>query len=488
MKTKSFIITGASIFFIGVFLSSCKKDLTDLNKNPKVATSVQGQTLFSNAEKAFTDIMTTPNVNNNVFEFLAQYWAATTYPQESRYDLGNRNIPQNFWTIIYRDVLADLQRSIELMSAEATDPTLLPEQVAAYNNRLAIARIFKAYAFSVLVNTFGDIPYTEALQGSADPTPKYDDAKTVYYALLDSIAIGASELDPTATSFDNADIFYNGDIVQWQKFANSVRLKLGLLIADSDPSRSKTEVAAAVAGGVFQSNDDNAVFNYLTAPPNVNPIWSNLVQSGRNDFVPANTLVNRMNSLDDPRRPYYFSTDPDGEYSGGIYGSGNTFANFSHASDKTLEPNFPALILDYAEVEFYLAEAVERNFIAEGTAAEHYNNAITASITYWGGSMQDATTYLAQPDVAYASAEGDWKAKIGLQSWIAFYLRGYDGWTQWRKLDEPPLQKPASAITEIPVRYTYPSNEQNLNAENYESASAAIGGDAVTTKLFWDVY
>lgn len=487
MKKQAYIISVVTIATVFT-ISSCKKDLTDLNKNPKVATNVQGQPLFSNAEKAFADIMTTPNVNNNIFEFIAQYWAATTYPQESRYDLGNRNIPQNWWTIIYRDVIADLQRSIELMSEEQKDPTLLPEQQVAYKNRLAIAKIFKAYVFSVLVNTFGDIPYTESLQGDANPTPAYDDANTVYYALLDSVAEGISQLDVTGSSFDDADLIYNGDVNKWYKFANSIRLKLGIIIADSDPARSKMEVEAAATAGVFESNSDNAIFRYLEAPPNVNPIWTNLVQSGRNDFIPANTLVNKMNDLDDPRRPFYFSQDPNGGYSGGIYGSGNTFTNFSHVSDKMLEPDFPSVIMDYEEVEFYLAEAVERNMNVGGTAEEHYNNAVTASVLYWGGTQQQASSYLAQPEVNYATAPGPWKQKIGTQSWIGFYPRGFDAWTQWRRLDYPNLQKPASAITDIPVRYTYPSNEQNLNAANYQSASAAIGGDAVTTKLFWDIY
>ena len=153
----------------------------------------------------------------------------------------------------------------------------------------------------------------------------------------------------------------------------------------------------------------------------------------------------------------------------------------------TLEPDFQSVIMDYEEVEFYLAEAVERGMSVSGTAEEHYNNAVTASILYWGGTQQQANTYLAQPDVNYATAAGDWKQKIGTQSWIGFYPRGFDAWVQWRRLDYPQLQKPASAITDIPLRYTYPSNEQNLNSANYQEASSAIGGDAVTTKLFWDI-
>jgi hypothetical protein len=273
---------------------------------------------------------------------------------------------------------------------------------------------------------------------------------------------------------------------QWFKFANSLKLRMAMVLADVDFNTAQTMVEEA-APNVFSSNDDNAVFRYLSTPPNTNPIWTNLVQSNRNDYVPSNTLVNAMNAVDDPRREFYFTLDPNDEYSGGIYGAGNSFSKFSHVGDMVLEPDFPAVLMDYAEVEFLLAEAVERGMNVGGTAVQHYNNAVTASITYWGGSEADATTYLAQPEVNYATAPGPWQRKIGTQEWIALYLRSFDAWVVWRRLDYPQLQPPPSAITPIPVRYTYPSNEQNLNEENYVKASADIGGDEVTTPLFWDV-
>src|SRR4051794_15021166 len=148
-----------------LFLGACKKDMTSLNVNPKAITNAQGEMLFSNAEVAFANTMTTPNVNTGIFELIAQYWAETTYPQESQYDLGERSIPLNWWNVLYRDVIEDFNQSIVLMRQQQQDPTLLPSDKAAYTNKIAIAKIFRAYAFSVLVNTFGDIPYTEALQG-----------------------------------------------------------------------------------------------------------------------------------------------------------------------------------------------------------------------------------------------------------------------------------------------------------------------------------
>jgi hypothetical protein len=288
----------------------------------------------------------------------------------------------------------------------------------------------------------------------------------------------------SASSFDEADILYNGDMTEWSKFANSIKLKLGMILADVDPQRAKAEVEAA-APNVFASNDDNALFRYLVTPPNVNPIWTNLVQSGRNDFVAANTIIDTMYAHEDPRRPFYFS-DVNGEYIGGIYGAGNSFSNYSHPSDKVEAPDFPAIIMDYSEVEFLLSEGAARGMNVGGTAEEHYNNGVTASIEFWGGTPADATEYLSLPINKFDAV--NWKRSIGVQAWINYYTRGFDAWIEQRRLDYPQLVAPPSAKTPFPVRYTYPTTEENLNNANYTAAATAIGGDAVTTKLFWDVH
>jgi hypothetical protein len=146
--------------------------------------------------------------------------------------------------------------------------------------------------------------------------------------------------------------------------------------------------------------------------------------------------------------------------------------------------------LDYSEVEFLLAEAVERGYNVQGSAEEHYNNAVASSINYWGGTADDVTSYLGQPDVNYSSAAGDWRQKIGNQKWIALYNRGYDAWLSWRRLDAPDLLPPdvegASSLV-IPKRVIYPINEQTLNGTNRTAAGQAIGGDDGATYLWWDV-
>jgi len=465
-----------------VLAASCA-DLNSLNNDPKKASSVPGEMLFSSAEKNLYDIMTTNDVNRNVFRLLAQQQAQVTYIDESRYDLGTRNIPQAFWQALYRDILKDVSTGKKLIAA---DSALLPADAIIKSNKLAIADILEVYTYYVLVTCYGNIPYTETMDFNK-LDPKFDDQKTVFYDLLDRLKADVTKLDVSQGSFGTADLIYKGDVATWIKFANSLRLKMGLVIANTDLPKA-VEVVNDAATNVFTSNADNAVLKYLTSEPNTNPIWVDLVKSKRKDYVITSTLLNPMNATNDPRRPFYFSAVTPGVYKGGEYGAGNVYASFSHVSDKVLAPDFEALLLDYEEVEFALAEAAARGgFAVTGTAQEHYDKAITASITYWGGTPAAAATYIAQPTVNYATLTGSWQEKIGLQKYIALYNRGYEAWTEWRRLDYPIFTPPADITYDnIPVRLTYPVSEQNLNKTQYEAAATAIGGDKLTTKLFWD--
>lgn len=342
------------------------------------------------------------------------------------------------------------------------------------------------YAYSTLVKTFGNIPYKEALNPDK-VYPAYDDASGVYADLLTRLDAALSAINTGEAGFGSNDILLGGRMDHWVIFGNSLKLRMGMELADVDASKAKTIVEAS-ASKAIASNDENVAFHYLSSPPNTNPIWVDLVQSGRKDFVAANTLVDVMAGLADPRIPLFFTKDAQGGYTGGIYGSNNNYATYSKPSETVTNPSFEALLMDYSEVEFLKAEAVERGFSVGGTAEEHYNNAIRASISYWGGSTANADAYLADSKVAYNSAAGNWKQKIGTQKWIALYNRGFESWTEIRRLDFPQLQVPSDAVSGYPNRYTYPVQEQNLNTDNYNKASSAIGGDKVETKLFWDKF
>lgn len=478
---------------------ACNDDgLTRLNEDTKNPSAVPAGALFGNAEKNLFDHLVSTNVNTNVFRLFVQHWTETTYLDESRYDILQRNVPDRHWRVLYRDVLRDLKEAKDITTNLST---VTVEEEKIKTNKLAIIEILSIYTYSVLVDTFGDVPYTEALQALTIPSPKYDKAIDIYTDLFIRLEDALNNLDDNYNSFGGEDFIYNGNVESWRKFANSLKLKMAITVADV-PSLSaiaQTKAEEAVAAGVFTSSDDNASITYLSVQPNTNPLYEDLVSSGRYDFVAADTFVDKMNSLNDPRRPKYY-TSIGGVYVGCPYAAGGDFENFSSAGDpaddnglKTvlLDPTLEGLILDYTEVEFYLAEAVERGYAVGGTADSHYENAITSSILYWGGTATEATTYLAQPSVAYATAAGTWRQKIGEQAWIGLFNRGFEAWTSWRRLDFPVLNAPANAASaaenEVPKRYTYPVLEQTLNGSNYNAASTSIGGDKLKTKIFWDV-
>ncbi|MEO8412820.1 MAG: SusD/RagB family nutrient-binding outer membrane lipoprotein [Ginsengibacter sp.] len=472
---KLFIITGLLFFLV-----SCNKDLSHLNIDTKRSSTVPSYTLFSNGQRNLVDRLATPDVNTNIFQLITQQWTEITYLDESNYDLGTRTISDNWWRGMYKQVLVNFEASRKIIPDDVLDPDI-------QKNELAMLDIMEVYTWSVLVNTYGNIPYTEALD-PANLFPKYDDAQTVYTDLLNRLDADIAALNPAAGSFGNADLIYGGDIVAWQKFANSLKLRMGMVIADSDAAKSKSIVESAAAK-VFTSNSENASFTYYAATPNVNPVWTNAVQSGRDDYAPASTIIGIMNAISDPRRPFFFNLRGNPTYKGGEPGAGSADPSIARPSDKVEQPDFPYVLISYSEVEFDLAEAIERGYSVGGTAAEHYTSAVSASLDYWGVSAANATAYLAQPSVAYATATGTYKQKIGIQKYLALYMDGFDAWVEQRRLDYPILVVPADPQSGYPVRYTYPDNEVNLNSASWSTAKTAMGGtDKVETKLFWDKF
>jgi hypothetical protein len=474
------------ILLVFVMFASCKK-LEDLNKNTKDPSVVSGESLFTGAQKRLFDQMVNSNVNYNVWRLVDQYWSETTYLNETNYDFTNRSIPDNHWDVLYIRVLKNLDEAKKVISSTTYVNDASP---ATKQNKLAIVDVMAVYAWSILVETFGDVPYSEALNIN-NVLPKYDDGLTIYKDLISRINTDIASLntDPSAGSFDIADNMYQGDVTSWIKFANSLKLRMGMVLADVDPAFSKTTVESVDFSNLISSNDDNAKIIYLASAPNTNPVWEDQVATSRHDFLPANTLVDTMNNWNDPRRAFYFDTTSSGTYVGAPYGHKvNNQSLYSPIAAKIMQPTFPGTIFECSEVEFLLAEAIERGYTVSGTAASHYNAAVTASIEYWGGTALNAATYLAQPNIAYTTAPGTYKQKIGLQQWIAYYSRGLEEWTEQRRLDYPVLIPGYHALSDFPVRFTYPIEEQTLNGANYAAAASHIGGDALTTKLFWDKY
>jgi hypothetical protein len=464
-----------------LLLAACTKDISRFNTDQKKPGIVPGSMLFSNATRNMADGLLNASVNVNVFRFTINHLAMAVYQDEAQYNFTTRNIPQAWWTRFYRDVLKDLAEGAKIIEADAfLDPGIK-------QNQLAIIDIMQVYAYNILLNTFGDVPYKAALDGD-NLFPVYDDAKTVYMDLLKRLADDIGKLKTTSEGFASADDIINkGSITNWIKFANTLRFKMGMTLADVDNATAKAVVEAAEPNA-YSTFQQNGFFKYEKNSPNQSPLYSDIVSGGRSDYVAAKDLMDPLINLNDPRKALWFTTNRDGNYAGGIVGKVNTYANFSHVGPRIYAADSLYIFLDYVETEFLRAEAIERGYNVAGTAEQHYNNAVSGSILYWGGTATQADDYLAQSDVAYATAPaaGGWRQKIGFQKWIALYNRPFEGWTEIRRLDYPKLTPVVNAISGYPNRFPYPSNEQQLNGPNYTSAAAKMGGDKVEFKLFWD--
>jgi hypothetical protein len=480
------------IVLIGITIS-CTKNFEDFNTDQKHPADVTGNTLLTNAQKALTDIVASTNVNHNIWKMMSQYWTETTYTDEANYDIVNRTIADITFRDYYRDVLLDLDKAKTYIEGEVylTDTTNLE---IIRRNRLAVVDILMVYCYQDLVNIFGNVPYTEALD-IENLSPAYDDAFTIYKDLLIRLDVDIPILDNTLEGFGSADLYYSGDNEMWVKFANTLKVRMGIMLADVDAALSKKHVEEGYIGAF--SPGENCQLNY-PGGTNSNPLYVDLIASGRHDFVPANTIIDIMNGLLDPRRSAYFtmidtSSNPDVEklaYVGGSYGYSNSYGANSHIAAAIQEPDYPMVMLDYTELAFYLAEAAERGFAVGNNAEYYYNEGIKSSFLHWGLPIDSANAYLAKPEIAYTTAPGTWKQKIGLQAWLAFYIRGLEGYNSWRKLDYPILNLPPSPNSDdgqVPKRFTYPVNEQTLNAANYYQAADAIGGDLMSTRIFWDL-
>ena len=472
--------------------TSCVDSLTDYNVDPKRAAEGQapGVTLVSSAELGLTRVVESTNVNLNPFRLFLQYWTETLYNDESNYNLKTRSIDRYFWERLYvgrgstdPTVAPGVLRNLSEASSLITADQFLDPKIKA--NQLACIEVLSVYAWTVLVDTYGNVPYSQALDYN-NPQPKYDDAAAIYTDLFARINAAIAKMDASSTGLGSADLVYEGDMTHWIKFANSLKLRMAITTADVDAVRAKTQAEAAVSN-VFTSNADNATFVFQRDLPNTNPLWEDLVNSGRHDFVGTSFFIDNLNTLQDPRLGVYFKpVAKTTTYKGGVNGDLNTASLFSNPGTALEDPTLPGVLESYSEVEFLLAEAAARGFSVGGTAAAHYEAGITASISEWGGSSADAASYLAKPSVAYATAAGDYKQKIGTQAWIALYNQPVQAWNEWRRLDYPKLTAPVNALSPIPLRLTYPSVEQNLNSANYTAAAAAIGGDKVDSKIFWD--
>jgi Starch-binding associating with outer membrane len=496
------------IYIVGIIFcliaNSCG-DFGDTNIDPNNPSTVSTGFLLTKAQK---DLMSNTHdewIGGRVTFLNAQYWSQNNYTEESRYN-PRQDVTNTHFTSFYTEPLNDLN---EIITVNKNNPN---KGEAA--NQTAIARILKVWMFHYMTDLWGPIPYKEALKGSENRSPKYDAQKDIYLDLLKELNESIAQMRETDKSFGSADVVFNGNMKQWKKFANSLILRIAMRMSDVETATAKTAVEKA-AQDAFSSNADNAYFAFLNGQPNNSPLHQSRVNRGDADFCISNVLIdNTLNPVNDPRvAAFADKTAADGKYKGRPYGQNSAVAAsempevYSQPSgasvvvnggnfnpNDVLAPNAKATFMNYAEVCFILAEAKERGWAVTGTAQEWYDKGITASMNEWG--IEDKTAinqFLAQKDIAYLTAKGDWKQKIGVQKWVALYPQGLQGWAEWRRLDFDKFILPVGgAIGDLgtkvaPMRLNYPQEEQTKNSANYQAAVTLLGADNLKTRLWWDI-
>lgn len=480
-----------TIFFAGaVVLSVASCDnLDSLNKDQKAYTTTLPSALMTSAQVNYAYFLTNASVNDNNFRGYAQHWTTTTYTDEVNYNQEKRNLGNSHAILLYRDVLQDFTNAQKMLREKEA---LGSVDLAVKKNSIAILEIQIIMTYQTLVDLFGDVAYSQALDIATYPYPKYDDAKTIYLDLAARLDLAIADLDVSNGSFGKTDLVYEGDVAKWKTLANSVKLKMGLHLADVDPAKAKQMVETAFVSGVMTNEDETALFKYYTTNTDMNPLYNTLVNESQ--IVPTAFFVDRLNATEDPRRDAFFDpiSKKEGKYVGAAYAQQVTYGSYSNMGTRLKEKSNPGILFDYTETCFLLADAANRGFAVGGTAENYYTKGIEASLSFWGVASADAQSYLARTDVAFATASGTVKEKIANQLWIAYFNRGFEAWTEYRRLDFPVLLAPTTAVEEadgkVPVRNIYSIFDKTLNKDNYEAASSAIGGDLMTTKIFWDKF
>lgn len=459
-------------------MNSCESDLTSLNVDPKHPNVVGSENLFVTGLYQSAYYIYSGSVNANNYRFFTQQWTETLYIQETNYNLVTRTQPRSHFNRMYVQVLNSYKQAQENLPKEL----VADEDVR--KNQWASIELASILVWENLVDTFGNVPYTDAMNVKGDViAPKYDDAKSIYLDLIKRIDAAIAKINTSKAGYTaGGDAIYKGDMKKWVKFANSIKLRLAINLADADPATAKTVAEAAIAGGVMTADTDSYSFVF-DGSIFTNPLFDDLVASGRNDFIPVDKMVDPMNTLKDPRRPKYFTALGDGTYKGGTYGTLNDYASYSHVNPSYILGTAPAKLLSNTEVAFLKAEGAARGFSMGGSASDLYAQAIKASMTENGLTDADATTYLASNP--YNS--GNWKQSIGYESYVAMWNNPFACWNFVRRLDYPVLiAPPASQVGGLVYRMPYSDQEYLVNKNNVTAAATAIGSDKATTKLFWD--
>ncbi len=501
--------------FVALLLmtSSCDKGFDQLNVNPTAAIALNPVFTFNNAmvstsfpaastlnfEEPIVQQMFTPNSGIN---------AGGNFNIDNRGPSGNNGA---LWRQYYQNVMRYLVDVLNQTKSDANRTNL-------YN----MARIWKAYTSMVLTDTYGDIPYTQAGLGyiSANVTPKYDTQESIYNDLIKELTEATTALDASKPT-EAGEVTYGGDITKWKKFGNSLLLRVGMRLSKVNATLAQSTVQKAVAGGLMQSNADNAVIrnnaNYT------NGVGATVNSTEAANYYLTKTFVDYLKSTSDPRlvsiavryvgaksgpeqTATLASRDPAvqigmplGYDNGTIAARATTdlgipfFYGYSQLDRTRMGSQFaPCFLVTYAQTQLLLAEAAQRTWTT-GSAADFYNAGVTAHMKQLAD--YGTTSAVADADISAYLAKNPYVAEKGLelintQYWIASFLNGPEVFANFRRSDFPvltPNPYPGKEITGTFInRMSYPDSEQSVNTVNRQEAVARQGADNLDTHVWWD--
>jgi len=327
-----------------------------------------------------------------------------------------------------------------------------------------IARILKAFMLQTAVDTWGSIPYSDALKGNDQLQPKYDTDKDLYDSITNMLTVAIDELnnpDPGGLTPGSEDFLYEGDATKWIKFAHAIQARIYLHQSKGDATMA-TKALAEIAQS-FTANRDNAVYHFTATETTANPWYQFNDQRTDISFSEGGTAT-RMIALHDPRLPILIDTTTASGHDGLLYYG---------------TQDAPVEFITYDELQFAKAEAILRSGGTIADAQIAYQKAIDSNMTKLGVDPGDIATYLAANGTLPGTTDAA-IAQIATQAYLALYLNP-EAWTTWRRTGAPALT-PISG-SGVPRRLLYPQTEYSYNGANIPSGSSVT---LLSPKVFWD--
>ncbi len=499
MKSKISIYISLIILVLSATLfQACTDDFEELNANPNEPELVPPETIFPYAIREAVDRIhghrsRLQRLGLDGGMLWVQYFARNQYTNEGDTYNPDASMRNNNWEGFFNESLINLQKVIDITGD--TDNRF-------YNpNFSAASTIFREYVFSIVTDTWGAIPYDEALQGSeGNLAPAYTAQEQIYPQMLAKLKAASDMLDESGDPI-NGDILFDSDILRWKKFANSLRLRLANRMAAKAPGEAAA-VFSEILGNpgqypIFSSNDDFAVLTHESRlNNNNNNAWHEImIFTGREDWSISDMLIEKMTDGDgnatDPRLTVYaepaFAGEFEGKFTGAPNGLPEALASVyintaSRPGSFFTQEKGPVFIMTYSELLFIMAEAALDGDYSGGLTAEEYlTQAVEASFGQYGLEMP----------ADYMSDKALSKETIMTEKWKALFSQGIEAWTEYRRTGFPVLMDadPNSIFEndgQVPTRLRYPESEYSLNGGNVVAGAALNGGpDDKLTKMWW---